>query len=231
MLTAVFVHGACVEDGAWWWSRVAELLRADGVDSISARLPSCGETGLAPGPAGPSLAEDVAELGAVLRAVGPAVVIAHSYGGVVTTEAAVEGDVRHLVFLDSFLPDAGESLASFGGPEPAPYLDFTEDGTFGVRPEMTEALFLQDCDQVAVEGALARLTRQSASVVAEPVRQAAWRRIPSTYLVCAEDLATPPEVQRAQAARAGRVIELPTGHHPMLSRPDLLADVVRELKV
>jgi hypothetical protein len=71
MLTAVFVHGACVEDGAWWWSRVADLIRADGVDSISARLPSCGETGLAPGPTGPSLAEDVAELGAVLRAAGP----------------------------------------------------------------------------------------------------------------------------------------------------------------
>ena len=228
MLTAVFVHGACVEDGAWWWSRVADLLRADGIDSIAARLPSCGETGLAPGPAGPSLAEDVAELGAVLRSVGPALVVAHSYGGVVATEAAVEGDVRHLFYLDSFLPDAGESLADFGGPEPAPYLDFTPDGTFGVRTELAEALFLQDCDSEAVEGAFARLTRQTASVVAEPVRRAAWHDLPSTYLVCADDRATPPDVQRAQARRAGRVIELPTGHHPMLSRPDLLAEVLRQ---
>jgi pimeloyl-ACP methyl ester carboxylesterase len=155
-------------------------------------------------------------------------VIAHSYGGVVATEAAVEGDVRHLIYLDSFLPDVGESLAAFSGPEPAPYLDFAEDGTFGVRSEMAQELFLQDCDQAAVEGAFARLTRQSASVVAEPVRRAAWHDRPSTYLVCADDRATPPDVQRAQAGRAGRVIELPTGHHPMLSRPDLLAEVVRQ---
>ncbi len=218
----VFVHGACVEDGAWWWSRVADLLRPHGIDSIAARLPSCGETGVPPGDGGPSLAADVAELRGVLAHIGPAILVAHSYGGVVATAAAGAGDVRHLVYVDSFLPAAGESLADLGGP-PAPYLDVTPDGTFGVRIDLAGKLFLHDCDADAVEGAFARLTRQSTAATAEPVTEAAWTTIPSTYLVCADDRATPPELQRAQARRAGRTVELPTGHRPMLSRPDLLA--------
>ena len=223
LLTVVFVHGACVEDGAWWWSRVADLLRPHGIDSIAARLPSCGETGVPPGDGGPSLTADVAELRGVLAHTGPTVLVGHSYGGVVATAAAGAGDVRHLVYIDSFLPAVGESLADFGGGEPAPYLDVTPDGTFGVRIAGAEELFLHDCDADAVEGALARLTRQSVAAVSEPVTEAAWTTIPSTYLVCADDRATPPEVQRAQARRAGRTVELPTGHHPMLARPDLVA--------
>ena len=225
----VFVHGACVNDGAWWWSRVADRLGEFDIESVAVRLPSCGETGLVPGLGGPSLAEDVAELSTVLRVVGSSFVVAHSYGGVVATQAAADGDVLHLFYIASFLPDVGESLSTFGGPEPAPYLDFADDGTFGVRPEMTEELFLQDCDRPAVEGAMARLTRQSSSVVAEPVTRAAWHDIPSTYFICAEDRSTPPEVQRTQAQRAGQAIELSTGHHPMLSSPDFLARVVRTI--
>jgi len=64
-------------------------------------------------------------------------------------------------------------------------------------------------------------------VVATPVTAAAWQDVPSTYLVCAEDRATPPELQRTQAARARRAVELPTGHHPMLSHPELVAAEIR----
>jgi pimeloyl-ACP methyl ester carboxylesterase len=91
---------------------------------------------------------------------------------------------------------------------------------------MAEPLFLQDCDRPAIDGAIARLTRQTAAATTIPVTHAAWRTIPSTYLVCAEDRATPPDVQRTQAQRADRVVELPTGHHPMLSRPDLVAAAI-----
>src|SRR5689334_8776367 len=76
----VFVHGSCVDDGAWWWSRVAALLP---FPSIAAPLPSCGA---AAGQAG--LADDVAAVRHVLSGTGPAIVVAHSYGGVVATEAA-----------------------------------------------------------------------------------------------------------------------------------------------
>jgi pimeloyl-ACP methyl ester carboxylesterase len=215
----VFVHGACVRDGAWWWSRVAALLRAEGIESVFARLPSCGETGLEPG--GPSLAEDVAEVAGLLK--DESIVVAHSYGGVVATAAALAGDVRHLFYISSVLPEVGESLSTFGGPEPAPFLQFSEAGTFTARPEMMRELFLQDCDEATSAAAIERLTWQTARVGLEPVEVAAWQSIPSTYLVCAEDRASLPEWQRERAKRAGRVVELPAGHHPMLSRPDLVA--------
>src|SRR3712207_2581040 len=77
-------------------------------------------------------------------------------------------------------------------------------------------------------GALGRLTRQPLAVFGQAPRTVAWREKPSTYVVCAEDRATPPEVQREFAKRAERVVELPTGHHPMLSRPELLARVLAE---
>jgi pimeloyl-ACP methyl ester carboxylesterase len=227
----VFVHGACVRDGAWWWARAAALLAADGVESVAVRLPSCGETGGGtPGTGGPGLAEDVAEVRRVLRGGGPAVLVGHSYGGIVST-AAADGvaEAAHLVYISSFLLEAGEALAAVGGrSEPAPYLDFAADGTFGVRPEVTRELFLHDCDAEAVDGALARLARQTAAVTTEPLPAATWRRLPTTYLVCAEDRATPPDLQRAHAARASRVRELPTGHHPFLSRPDLVVAEVRQ---
>ena len=215
----VFVHGACVRDGAWWWGRVAALLQAEGIESVAARLPSCGETGLEPG--GPSLAEDVAAVTGLLGE--ETILVGHSYGGVVATAAAAAGDVRHLVYISSVLPEVGESLSTFGGPEPAPFLKFSEGGTFTARPEMMRELFLQDCDEATSAAAIERLTWQTASVGRQPVEVAAWQSIPSTYLVCAEDRASRPEWQRAQSKRAGHVVELPAGHHPMLSRPELVA--------
>jgi pimeloyl-ACP methyl ester carboxylesterase len=103
-----------------------------------------------------------------------------------------------------------------------------EDGTMGIKAELTPDAFLQDCDGEAVSGALRRLTHQPLAVFGQSPRGVAWREKPSTYIVCAEDRATPPEVQREYAKRAGRVVELPTGHHPMLSRPELLAQVLVE---
>jgi pimeloyl-ACP methyl ester carboxylesterase len=225
-MRAVFVHGSCVRDGAWWWSRVAALLQAEGLPSVAVPLPSCGETGDEPGVHGPALDADVEQLRRVLADGEPAIVVGHSYGGMVASEAAGATAAQHLVFISSFLPEAGESLASYGGDEPAPYLDFSPDGTFGARAEMLQELFLQDCDREAVDGAFARLTRQSAAVVTQPARRPGWKHTPTTYLLCAEDRATLPAVQRVQAARAGRVIELPAGHHPFLSHPELVARAV-----
>lgn len=227
----VFVHGACVRDGEWWWRRAAALLAAEGVASSAPPLPSCGETGRRPGAEGPSLPDDVAAVRAHLGSVdGPVLLVAHSYGGVVAAEAAAGlPGVRHLLFVTSFLPEPGESLSSFGDGAPAPYLDFAADGTFGVRPETATTTFLQDCDEEDVAGAHARLVRQSAVVTAQPAGAAAWKDVPSTYLVCARDNGTPPALQRAQAARADRVVEIDAGHHPFLSRPREVAGLVLAL--
>ncbi|MFC7382403.1 alpha/beta fold hydrolase [Sphaerisporangium rhizosphaerae] len=232
-MRVVFVHGACVRDGAWWWRRAAGHLEDGGITSTAPPLPSCGETGRPPGQGGPSLPDDVAEVRAHLAASDePAVVVAHSYGGVVAGEAAAGlPQVRHLLYVASFLPEAGESLASFGGDTPAPYLDVTKDGTFGVRREVAARTFMQDCAEEDVMEGLARLVRQTVSATAEPVGAAAWREIPSTYLVCARDNGTPPALQRAQAERAGRALEIDAGHHPFLSRSRQVAELVLGLPV
>jgi len=122
------------------------------------------------------------------------VVVAHSYGGIVTAEAAAGVDaVCHLLFVSSYLPEAGQSLSSFGGEEPAPFLDVDpERGTFTVRPEALAETFLQDCDPETQRRAMDKTARQSLAVLGQPVQSAAWRHVPSTYLVCADDRGTRP---------------------------------------
>jgi len=232
-MRVVFVHGACVKDGSWWWHRTAELLREHGVRSVTPALPSAGETGLAAGTGGPGLAEDVAAVRQVLRdSDEPTVVVAHSYGGIVTAEAAVKVEsVRHLLLISSYLPEAGQSLSDFGdGDGPAPFLDINPaDGTFGVRPELLVNTFLEDCDAEIQAAGPAHLARQSVQVTGQPVAASAWHDISSTYLVCAQDRGTPARLQREFARRAGRVVELETGHHPFLSQPAAVRDLLLEI--
>ena len=132
----------------------------------------------------------------------PTVVVAHSYGGIVTAEAAAGVDaVRHLLLVSSYLPEVGQSLSSFGGEEPAPFLDIDpEGGTFTVRPDALAETFLQDCDPEIQRQAMDKTARQSLAVLEQPVRSAAWQHVASTYLVCAEDRGTPAERQREFAA-------------------------------
>ncbi len=228
----VFVHGALVFDGAWWWHRMVEPLAALSLGSRAVELPSCvaspGASGEAPG----DMYADADAVGAVLdKEDGPVVLVGHSYGGMVITDAAAgHGNVKHLVYVTSVMPELDETLASFGeSREPGPWMDpRPEDGTMGVKAELLPGAFMQDCDEEAVAGALERLTRQPLAAFGQSPRRVAWREKPSTYVVCAEDRATPPEAQREYAKRAGGVVELPTGHHPMLSRPELLAQVLAE---
>jgi pimeloyl-ACP methyl ester carboxylesterase len=228
-MRVVFVHGACVKDGSWWWHRTGELLAERGIASEAPGLPSCGETGQPVDGLGPGLADDVAAVRQVLTASDePAVVVAHSYGGIVTAEAAAGVDaVRHLLLVSSYLPEPGESLSSFGGEEPAPFLDIDpEGGTFTVRRETLAGTFLQDCDEEIRRQAADRTAWQSLAVLEQPVRSAAWQQVPSTYLVCARDHGTPADRQREFARRAGSVVELDAGHHPFLSQPAAVRDLI-----
>jgi pimeloyl-ACP methyl ester carboxylesterase len=228
-MRVVFVHGACVQDGSWWWHRTAALLDGRGVRSLAPKLPSCGEAGSPGGSAGPGLLEDVAAVREVLLGGDePTVVVAHSYGGIVTAQAAAGvGAVHHLVLISSYLPEVGQSLSDFGPADPAPFLDVDLDGgTFGVRPELLVNTFLQDCDAAVQAQAAGHLARQSVQVTGQPVAAAAWREIPSTYLVCARDRGTPADRQREFARRADDVVEIDAGHHPFLSQPGVVRDLV-----
>jgi pimeloyl-ACP methyl ester carboxylesterase len=220
MPTLIFVHGACVRDGAWWWSQMTAPLAERGIASVAVALPSCGETGGALG----DLYDDVdACRRAIAAADGPVVLCGHSYGGMVITEAGAEDRVAQLLYVTSVMPEAGQSQADLIGSEPAPWMRPGDDGTVGVDPDLIREFFLQDCDEDATEGAVARLTRQALTPFTQPPRQIAWREKPATYFVCTEDLATPADVQRRRVRESARLVEFEAGHHPFLSRPEAFA--------
>jgi pimeloyl-ACP methyl ester carboxylesterase len=169
----------------------------------------------------------------VLDEGGPAIVVAHSYGGMVASQAGEHPAVRGLVYISSFLPAVGESLATLSsGPDPVPVTPHP-DGSVSVDDDDTvafDARFLHDvADPDLVSGAHDRLCAQSSVVFGAETTRAAWERVPSTYLVCAEDRSTDPDLQRTHAARATTIRELPAAHFPMLSRPDLVAACIEEI--
>lgn len=233
-MRVVFVHGALSRDGAWWWAPVAALLERSGIASTAVALPSCGEAGVAPTGAGPSLHDDAAATTAVLDACGePVILVGHSYGGMVVSQAGEHPTVRALVYISSFLPVAGKDLAALsGGPNPVPLIAH-DDGSVSLDDRDTAATderFLHDvADPELVRGAHDRLCPQSGAAFGAATTTAAWERIPSTYLVCAEERSTDPDLQRAQAARATTVHELAAGHFPFLSRPELVAARIEEV--
>jgi pimeloyl-ACP methyl ester carboxylesterase len=220
MTTLVFVHGACVRDAQWWWSKMIGPLDQLGVASIAVALPSCGEAGETLG----DLYDDVQACHDVIAGVeGPVVLCGHSYGGMVITEAGAHDRVTQLLYVTSVMPDVGQSQSQLIGSEPAPWLQPSDDGTIGVDPKMVRDYFLQDCDETTTEQALGRLTRQSLAPFAQAPRHIAWRDKPATYFVCTQDLATRADVQRERVRPGTRLVDFAAGHHPFLSRPEEFA--------
>ncbi|MGJ3561990.1 alpha/beta hydrolase [Streptomyces sp. INA 01156] len=194
-------------------------------------LPSCGEADLPGGVGGPGLPEDVAAVRQVLQAGDePTVVVAHSYGGVVTAEAAAEsGRCATCCWSPATCPRSGRACRSSGRqPRPVPRRRPRHRHVRG-PPELLVDTFLQDCDPEAQAQAADHLARQSVQVTGQPVGAAAWQQLPSTYLVCAQDRGTPPRLQREFARRAGSVVELDAGHHPFLSQPAAVRDLLLSL--
>jgi pimeloyl-ACP methyl ester carboxylesterase len=216
----IFVHGACVRDASWWWTRMTKPLASHGIASVAVPLPSCGEAGDALG----DLYADVeATRQAIANAEAPVVLCGHSYGGMVITEAGTDQRVCQLLYVTSMMPAVGQSLAELVGSQPAPWMDPGDDGTVGVHANIVGELFLQDCDGATVQQALARLTRQSTTPFTQPPRKIAWQEKPATYFVCTEDQAIPAELQRQRATPDARLVDFPSGHHPFLSQPEAFA--------
>jgi len=228
----IFVHGALVRDGQWWWQRTADLLlETTGVRSRSLALPSCGEA--APGDGAGGLVADAAALRAVLDETEEAIVVGHSYGGTVIAEAGAHPAVRHLLYVSSYLPDVGEAQGGImsGESDPVSIAD-NGDGTLsvdGYDATSFGARFLQDADEATQREAWQRVTAQSAGAFVTPTSAAGWQGVDSTYLVCAQDRSTSVGLQRFHAGRATRSVELPTGHHPFITRPDLVVEQIRLL--
>ncbi len=221
----VLVHGAW--HGPWCWDLVIEQL--SGVNIRTIALPSSGHD--------PSKLGDLYNDAEIVRSVvadveGPVVVCAHSYGGAPVTEALVGmGKVRHLVYLCAWQGNVGDSLLGARHGIPPPWWEMHEAEGY-IDPLRPREIFYGDVDPATAKAAIARLGHQSLAAVSQPLTQASWRDISSTYVICEKDCAIPPATQEQMARRAHRVERLGTSHSPFLSRPSLVADILRnELRV
>ena len=230
--TIVLVHGAF--HGGWCWDRILPGLAEAGLTALAIDLPGHGV-----GDSGPvgDLAGDAAHLRGVLDELsGPVVLVGHSYGGAVISEAAAgRSDVAHLVYLAAVVPDAGEGIggASAEIDQGAASMTITDafvpsaDGsTVRVADHAIREIFYHDCSDADVEFARERLSDQSTASFAQTLTGAAWRAIDSTYVLCTDDRTVPVPVQRANAARTGATVELATSHSPFFSAPADLVGVL-----
>jgi pimeloyl-ACP methyl ester carboxylesterase len=217
--TIVLVHGGFV-DGAGW-EGVYNILKKDGYNVVVVQNPTT------------SLADDVAATRQIIsQATGPVILVGHSYGGVVITEAGNDPRVSKLVYIAAFAPDKGESVASLiknpppGAPVPPIlppqngylFLDKTKFAdSFAADVDAEKAAFMADSQVpwgvAALEGA-----------VSEP----AWRKKPSWYLVTTDDRMIPPPAQHFMSKRAGAtVVESEGSHAVYVSRPDVVASIIK----
>jgi pimeloyl-ACP methyl ester carboxylesterase len=211
MVDVVLIHGAW--HGAWCWQPVVDELGRLGMSSVAPDLPLTG------------LADDAATARAAIDAAGPgAVVVGHSYGGIVVSEAAAgAGGVARLVYVAAFMTETDEdelSILTAHGSPIGGALIVGEQGT-EVDPARAAALFYADSDAATSAAAVAQLRpmRGGGRLTGEP----AWKTIPSTYVVCTADAVLPVTAQREMARRADAVVEWPTDHSPFLTRPAELA--------
>lgn len=215
----VFVHGFWADASSF--RKVIPPLLADGHAVHAVQNPLS------------SLAEDVAFTRRVLdRVEGPCVLVGHSWGGVVLSEAGNDPKVKGLVFLAALAPDSGQStyelLAGFAPPPAAAYME-PHDGFIWVSRQGIEETFAQDLS--AEEQAVMYTTQglPHEGLFMAKVSRAAWREKPSWYLVATDDRSVTPEVQRHVSTQMGAsVTEVKSGHVPMLSHPDVVVEVVRQ---
>lgn len=233
MATFVLVHGAF--HGGWCWEQVARRLRGAGHEVHAPDLPG------APGEGTP---HELVDLGSAVRRVtdlldagtGPVVLVGHSNGGMVITQAAAErpGQVRHLVYLAAFRPVDGETLLDLTSlPEGAG--DGVQDNirveppSVHLDPAKLQEVFAADCPPEVVASVAARIGPQPLGMFATPVRLGGAELPPTTYVVCTEDGAIPVPLQRLMAGRdPATVVDLMASHSPYYSRPDDVARLLEE---
>ena len=233
--TAVLVHGAW--HGAWCFDRELAHLQAAGLQAIAVDLPGHGRDA----GAFADLHGDAAHVRSVLDGVdGDVVLLGHSYGGAVITEAGVHPAVTHLVYLCALALDTGEScgtaaaeqsesLSHDGRPSLADGWVHHPDGTTTMTAEGAATCLYHDCDPGTVAWAVDRLGPQPMVNLTQTPSTVAWRRTPSTYVVCSNDQAIHPGLQEILAARCTYRRVWPTGHSPFASRPGLVTGLLAEL--
>jgi pimeloyl-ACP methyl ester carboxylesterase len=236
--TIVLVHGAW--HGAWCWDLVRDRLESAGVDVVAVDLPGHGAN-LEP------LADlhgDAAAVTSALDALDrPVVLVGHSYGGAVVTEAGAHHRVAHVVYIAAFNLTHGECVGRAaadeaitahidhsGRPELGAALTRDEGGeSTSVLAELAAPIFYNDCTAERALWAIARLGRQRMANFSDVPSAIAWQDRPSTYVICGDDNAVHPDLQRILARRATTSIEWTTGHSPFLSQPQMVSELLQKV--
>lgn len=223
--TIVLVHGAWADASSW--------------NAVASHLQSEDYTVLAPTNLLRRVAVDAPYIASFLaqRTSGPVVLVGHSYGGFVTTNAATGGgDVRALVYVDAFVPDEGETVFGILGgsgsalavPDPTTVLDLVgyPDAPEGdveafLKPDTVHQSFAQDLPESDRRLIAAGQRPITLSANTTPSTTAAWKTLPSWAVVGTEDRVIPPDTQRHMAERANATISDVAGSHvSMVSKPE-----------
>ena len=214
--TVVLVHGAFADGSSW--NKVVPLLQAKGLKVVAVQNPLT------------SLADDVAATKRAIDAqAGPVVLVGHSWGGTVITEAGIDDKVKALVYVAAFAPSVGESTND-GGYPPPPGLAHPEaspDGFLALTPEAIARDFAQDVGPAEANLIAVSQGPVNSAAFDTKVTAAAWTTKPSWYIVSSKDRMIQPDAERAFAKKIkATTTELPTSHVSMLSRPQAVADVI-----
>ncbi|MCM4076091.1 alpha/beta fold hydrolase [Paractinoplanes hotanensis] len=227
--TVLLVHGAFAESASW--NGVIERLAGESLDVIAVANPLR------------SLAGDARYVRDVIGGIGgPVLLVAHSYGGMVVTEAAAGNDeVRGLVYVDAFAPDTGESAFALSlkfpgstlGDALAAYPVATGGNEFTIRRDVFRRQFCADVPEAeaALMAATQRPVTEAALSTGLPADEPAWRSIPSWFVYSDADLNIPVELHRWMAGRAGAKTarEISGASHALsVSQPRAVADVILE---
>jgi pimeloyl-ACP methyl ester carboxylesterase len=218
--SVVLVHGGFVDGSGW--KGVYKILRDEGYTVSVVQHPTV------------SLDDDVAATKRVIDSQGrPVILVGHSYGGVVITEAGTHPKVAGLVYIAAFAPDAGESISKLianpppGAPVP-PILP-PVDGFLFLDREKFAASFAADVDTGEAEFMADSQLPWGVDALNGEVSTPSWRTKPSWYLIAKDDKMIPPLAQSFMSQRAGSiVVEVPGSHAVYVSRPDAVAALIKQ---
>jgi len=216
----VLVHGAWADGSSW--SKLIPLLEAKGLHVAVVQNPLS------------SIADDVASTNRLINIQdGPVLLVGHSYGGAVITEAGNNPKVEGLVYVAAFAPDEGETLAGMANNfPPTPGLgeiQSIEDGFLMLTKKGVFEDFAQDLSPAEKNVMLATQGATQGAILGTPIKKAAWHTKPSWFVIASNDRMISPEQEISTAKRMGaKTLTLPSSHVAMLSQPEKVAELVIE---
>jgi pimeloyl-ACP methyl ester carboxylesterase len=221
--TFLFVHGAW--HGSWVWQRVGDILDERGAAWSSVNLPSSSR-----GDPSVDLTSDVFELRRSVRDLGPVVLVAHSYAGVVVAEAAPRiSHLRGIVYLAALVPRPGQSASDvtreYASRSPLDAAIYRDEGLLRLDPLLAAPALYGDCDEQTRQWAINKVSAQSLASF-RSVRTSENIAVATTYVMCERDQSLSPEVQYQVAQRCDDIVTMDSDHSPFLSHPQELVDLL-----